>query len=126
MLSLECLLDGTTESLNSGRKTDKEIAEMVNHDLTELERRQLGGIVSSESSDEELEDEDVDETIHEHVLGVEQAGKVSKMLRSDRRKTVKAIPWRPFWAADNGSRGEAIDANVSVVRFFRLRRLTVI
>src|SRR6266404_4086731 len=37
LLSLESLLGGTAKSLNSGRKTDKEVAEMVNHDLAELE-----------------------------------------------------------------------------------------
>ena len=125
-LSLESLLDGTTRSLNSGRKTDKEIAEIVNHDLAELERRQLGGIVSSEGSDDEVEDEDVDETVHERVLGAEQAGKVSKMLKSDKSRIIKVIPWRPFWASNNGSSGEAMYADVSVPRVLELRKLTVI
>lgn len=122
VLDLESLLDGTTKSLNSGRKTDKEIAEMVNHDLAELERRQLGGIVSSESSDDEVEDEDVDETLHERVFGAEQAGKVSKMLKSDKSRNIKVVPWRPFWAANNGSSGKA---NVSVAYVFGSRKLTI-
>jgi ATP-dependent Clp protease ATP-binding subunit ClpA len=126
LLSLESLLDGTSKSLNSGRKTNKEIAEMVDRDLAELERRQLGGTVSSESSDDEVKDEDVDEEVHERVLGAEQAGKVSRMLKSDRSNIVKVVPWRPFWAADNGSGDEAMDANVSVARFFELGRLTII
>ena len=123
VLDLESLLDGTTKSLNSGRKTDKEIAEMVNHDLAELERRQLGGIVSSESSDDEVEDEDVDETLHERVFGAEQAGKVSKMLKSDKSRFIKVVPWRPFWAANNGSNGKA---NVSVAHVFGSRKLTIV
>jgi hypothetical protein len=114
LLSLESLLDGTSASLNSGRKTNKEIAQMVNHDLAELERRQLGGVVSSESSGDEAEDEDVDETVHERVLGAEQAGKVSQMLKSDKSRTIEVIPWRPFWAANNGSSCKTMRANVSV------------
>ena len=125
-LSLESLLDGTTRSLNSGRKTDKEFAEMVDHDLAELERRQLGGIVSREASDDEVEDEDVDETVHERVLGAEQAGKVSKMLKSDKSRIIKVIPWRPFWASNNGSSGETMCADVSVARVFESRKLTFI
>ena len=124
LLSLESLLGGTDKSLNSGRKTNNEIAEMVNHDLAELERRQLVGVVSSESSDDDVGDEDVDETVHERVLGAEQAGKVSRMLQSDRRRNVKVIPWRPFWATDNGSSGETMDTTVSVACYFESRRLT--
>lgn len=123
LLSLESLLGGTAKSLNSGRKTNKEVAEMVNHDLAELEKRQLGGTVSSESSEDEVEDEAVDETVHERVLGAEQAGKVSKMLKSDRGRIVKEIPWRPFWAADNGSDGDAMDTTVSLARLFGSRML---
>ena len=126
LLSLETLLDGTSKSLNSGRKTNKEVAEMVNHDLAELERRQLGGTASSESSDDEVGDEDVDETVHERLLGAEQAGKVSRMLKSDRRRIVTRIPWRPFWAVDNESNGETMDTTVSVARLFESRRSRLI
>jgi hypothetical protein len=126
LLCLESLLDGTAKSLNSGRKTNKEIAAMVGHDLAELERRQLGGVASSESSDDEVENEDVDEAVHERVLGAEQAGMVSRMLKSDRGNIVKVTPWRPFWATDNGSSGEAMDTTVNVARFFGSRRLTIV
>ena len=126
VLGLESLLGGTAISLNSGRTTNKEFAEMVNHDLAELERRQLGGTISSESADDEVEDEDVDETVHERVLGAEQAGKVSKMLKSDKTRILKVIPWRPFWAANNGSSGETMCANVSVARAFESRKLTIV
>ena len=125
-LSLEALLDGTTRSLNSGRKTNKEIAETVNHDLAELERRQLGGIMSSEPSDDEVEDDDVDETVHERVLGAEQAGKVSKMLKSDKRRVIKVVPWRPFWAANDGSSDKTMCADVSVARVFESKKLTIV
>jgi hypothetical protein len=123
---LESLLDGTTKSLNSGRKTNKEIAEMVVIDLAELERRQLGEIMSSESGDDEAEDEDIDETVHERVLGAEQAGKVSKMLKSDKSGIIKVIPWRPFWAVNNGSSGNTMSANVSVARVFESRKLPIV
>ncbi len=126
LLSLESLLDGTTRSLNSGRKTNKEFAEMVNRDFAELERRQLDGVMSSEASDDEVEDEDVDETVHERVLGAEQAGKVSKMLKSDKSRIIKVIPWRPFWASNNGSSGETMCADVSVAHVFESRKLTII
>ena len=125
-LSLESLLGGTAKSLNSGRKTNKEIAETVNHDLAELERRQLGGIMSSEGSDDEVEDEDVDETVHERVLGAEQAGKVSKMLKSDKRRIIKVVPWRPFWAANDGSSGSTMCADVSVAHVFESKKLTIV
>ena len=125
-LSLECLFNGTSKSLNSGRKTNNEFAEMVNHDLAELERRQLGGTVSSESSDDEVEDEAVDETVHERVLGAEQAGKVSRMLKSDRSRLVKVTPWRPFWAANNGINDETMDTTVSGAGSFESKRLILV
>ena len=125
-LSLESLLDGTIKSLNSGRKTNKEIAETVNRDLAELERRQLGGIMSSEASDDEVEDEDVDETVHERVLGAEQAGKVSKMLKSDKSRIIKVVPWRPFWAANDGSSSKTMRADVRVARVSESKKLTIV
>jgi len=125
-LCLESLFDGTAKSINSGRKTNKEIAEMVNHDLAKLERRQLGGVVSGESSGDEVDDEGVDEAVHERVLGAEQAGKVSKMLKSDKSKIVKIVPWRPFWAANDGSSGEILNAPVCVARVFASRKLTIV
>jgi len=122
-LSFGSLFDGTAKSLNSGRKTSKEFTETVDHDLAELERRQLGGVVSSEPSDDEVEGEDVDETVHERVLGAKQAEKVSRMLKSDRSRNIMVIPWRPFWTPSNGSSGETMGTNVSVAHFFESRRL---
>ena len=118
LLDIDSVLNGI---ITSHPKTSKEFAEMVKHDLAKLERGQLGGVVSSEPSDDEVEGDVVDETVHERVLGAEQAEKVSRMLKSDRSRNIMVIPWRPFWTPSNGGSSETMATNVSVAHFFESR-----